>query len=229
MISHRSDLFAVVIGGMYNPLYARMLEEFASQLHASGRQMLLVPVDSGHSLERSLPTTRRLSRRCDRQRPRGAFARDSGHSRRSSEIPVILFNTKVSNAWVTSVSTDNARAGAEIADHFLARGARSFGFVTGPLDSPASAERLKGFRRTLARRGFKSLRIALGDFRYEDGFRVALAIFRSRGRAGVDLLRQRSISHRRNRRNPHSPSLACSGGCARRGLRRHSDGGMGRS
>ena len=92
-------------------------------------------------------------------------------------IPVISFNTQVSNAWVTSVSTDNARAGAEIADHFLARGARSFGFVTGPLDSPASAERLKGFRRTLARRGFNNLRIAEGKFRYEDGFQAALAMF----------------------------------------------------
>ena len=176
MINHRSDLIAVVIGGMYNPLYARMLEEFASQLHASGRQMLLVPVDSGHSLDSVLP--RLAGYRVDAiVSALAVLSPGTAAALAKLRIPVISFNTKVSNAWVTSVSTDNARAGAEIADHFLARGARSFGFVTGPLDSPASDERLKGFRRTLARRGFKNLRIAGGNFRYEDGFRAALAIF----------------------------------------------------
>jgi DNA-binding LacI/PurR family transcriptional regulator len=176
MISHRSDLIAMVIGGMYNPLYARMLEEFAIQLHASGRQMVLVPVDSGHSLDSVLP--RLAGYRVDAiVSALAVLSPETAAALAKLRIPVISFNTKVSNAWVTSVSTDNARAGAQIADHFLARGARSFGFVTGPLDSPASAERLRGFRRRLARRGFKNLRIAQGSFHYEDGFQAALAMF----------------------------------------------------
>jgi DNA-binding LacI/PurR family transcriptional regulator len=175
MISHRSDLIAVVIGGMYNPLYARMLEEFAVKLHASGRQTLLVPVDSGHSLDSVLP--RLAGYRVDAiVSALAVLSPETAAALAKLRIPVISFNTKVSNAWVTSVSTDNARAGAEIADHFL-RAARSFGFVTGPLDSPASAERLSGFRRTLARRGFKNVSIAQGSFRYEDGFQAALTMF----------------------------------------------------
>lgn len=85
MLSHRSDLIAVVIGGMYNPLYARMLEEFATQLHASGRQMLLVPVDSGHSLELGPSAPCGLSRRRDCQRSGGAFAGDSGRSGKAQD------------------------------------------------------------------------------------------------------------------------------------------------
>ena len=138
--------------------------------------MLLVPVDSGHSLDSVLP--RLAGYRVDAiVSALAVLSPATAAALAKLRIPVISFNTKVSNAWVTSVSTDNARAGAEIADHFLARGARSFGFITGPLDSPASAERLKGFRRTLARRGFKNLRIAGGNFRYEDGFQAALAMF----------------------------------------------------
>jgi DNA-binding LacI/PurR family transcriptional regulator len=176
MLSHRSDLIAVVIGGMYNPLYARMLEEFAIQLHAGGRQMLLVPVDSGHSLDSVLP--RLAGYRVDAiVSALAVLSPETAAALAKLRIPVICFNTKVSNAWVTSVSTDNARAGAEIADHFLARGVRSFGFVTGPHDSPASGERLKGFRRRLARRGFNDVRIAQGAFHYEDGFEAALAMF----------------------------------------------------
>jgi DNA-binding LacI/PurR family transcriptional regulator len=176
MISHRSNLIAVVIGGMYNPLYARVLEEFAIQLHANGLQMLLVPVDSGHSLDSVLP--RLAGYRVDAiVSALAVLSPETAAALAKLKIPVIAFNTKVSNAWVTSVSTGNARAGAEIADHFLARGARSFGFVSGPVDSPASAERLGGFRRRLARRGFKNLQIAQGNFHYEDGFQAAVAMF----------------------------------------------------
>jgi DNA-binding LacI/PurR family transcriptional regulator len=120
MISHRFNLIAVVIGGMYNPLYARMLEEFAIQLHASGRQMLLVPVDSGHSLDSVLPSL--AGYRVDAiVSALAVLSPETAAALAELRIPVIAFNTKVSNAWVISVSTDNARAGAEIADHFLAR------------------------------------------------------------------------------------------------------------
>jgi DNA-binding LacI/PurR family transcriptional regulator len=175
MLSHRSHLVAVVIGGMYNPFYARMLEEFAIQLHASGRQVLLVPVDSGHSLDAALP--RLASYRVDAiVSALAVLSPATADALAKLRVPVISFNTKVRNAWVGSVSTDNARAGVQIADHFIARGARSFGFVMGPVDSPASDDRLKGFRRALAARGYRKLRIAQGRFHYEDGFQAALSL-----------------------------------------------------
>ncbi len=175
MLNHRSHLVAVVIGGMYNPFYARMLEEFTVQLHASGRQVLLVPVDSGHSLDAALPTL--AGYRVDAiVSALAVLSPETADSLAKLRVPVISFNTEVRNAWVTSVSTDNARAGAEIADLFIARGARSFGFVTGPVDSPASDNRLKGFRRALAARGYRKLQIAQGRFHYEDGFQAALSM-----------------------------------------------------
>ena len=46
MRDHRSYLVAVVVGGLYNPFYAQVLEEFARQLQAVGKQVLLVHVDT---------------------------------------------------------------------------------------------------------------------------------------------------------------------------------------
>jgi hypothetical protein len=68
MHSHRSDQIAVISGGMYNPLYARMLAKFAIELHASGRQILLAPVDSGRSIDSILPRLASYRNRRDRQR-----------------------------------------------------------------------------------------------------------------------------------------------------------------
>ena len=153
MLNHRSHLVALVIGGMYNPFYARALEEFTVQLHATGRQVLLVPVESGHSFDSVIP--RLASYRVDAiVSALAVLSAEAATALAKFKIPVVSFNTPVKNEWVTSISSDNRGAGAEIADLFIARGARSFASIAGPEGSPASDDRLTGFRDRLAARGF---------------------------------------------------------------------------
>ena len=73
-------------------------------------------------------------------------------------------------------------AARAIADHFLDRGASRFAFVTGPSESPASGDRLRGYRDRLAERGVTAVRVEPGDFRYEGGQAAALALFADRQR-----------------------------------------------
>jgi len=169
MLNHRSYLVALVIGGMYNPFYARVLEEFTVQLHATGHQVLLVHVESGHSLDSVIP--RLASYRVDAiVSALAVLSADAAAALAAFRIPVVSFNTPVKNKWLTSISSDNSAAGAEIADLFLARGARSFAYLAGPKGSPASDDRLKGFRDRLAARGCGALRVIGGeDFSYESG------------------------------------------------------------
>jgi DNA-binding LacI/PurR family transcriptional regulator len=180
MLNHRSYLVALVIGGMYNPFYARVLEEFTVQLHATGHQVLLVHVESGHSLDSVIP--RLASYRVDAiVSALAVLSADAAAALAAFKIPVVSFNTPVKNKWLTSISSDNSAAGAEIADLFVARGARTFAYVAGPKGSPASDDRLKGFRDRLAAHGYGALRIAGGeDFSYESG-RDALAALLENG------------------------------------------------
>ena len=169
LLNHRSYLVALVIGGMYNPFYARVLEEFTIQLHATGHQILLVHADSGHSLDSVIP--RLASYRVDAiVSALAVLSAESAAALAKFRIPVVSFNTPVNNEWVTSISTDNVDAGARIADLFIARGARSFAYIAGPDGSPASDDRLEGFRGRLLARGHGVPRIAAaGDFDYESG------------------------------------------------------------
>jgi DNA-binding LacI/PurR family transcriptional regulator len=175
MISHRSDLIAVVIDDVQSSMRAHA-KEFAIRLHAGGSQMLLVPVDSGHLLDSVLPDL--AGYRVDAiVSALAVLSPKTAAALAKLRISVIACNTKVSNAWVTVASTNNARAGAEVADHFLARVTRSFSFVASTLKSPASAERLRRIRRRLARPGFKNVRIEQRSIHYDDGFLAALAMF----------------------------------------------------
>jgi DNA-binding LacI/PurR family transcriptional regulator len=166
MRDHRSHLVAVVVGGFYNPFYAQVLEHFARQLQAIGDQVLLIHVDSGHSLDDAIPKL--ASYRVDAIVSALAVLSNEGSEALARlRIPVIAFNSAVKNQWVSTVSCANREAGAAIADLFVSRGARTFGYISGPVDSPASADRLTGFRDRLRQGGFSDLRIATGDFRYE--------------------------------------------------------------
>lgn len=180
MRDHRSYLVAVVVGGLYNPFYAQVLEAFAQRLQAVGNQVLLVHVDSGYSLDEAIPKL--ASYRVDAIVSALAVLSGEGAAALARlRIPVIAFNTAVKNEWVSTVSCANREAGATIADLFVARGARSFGYVTGPVDSPASADRLAGFRDRLRDGGFADPRIAIGNFRYEG----AAAAVRAIGEGGL--------------------------------------------
>ena len=179
MRDHRSYLVAIVVGGLYNPFYAQVLEEFARRLQAIGNQILLVHVDSGYSLDAAIPKL--ASYRVDAVvSALAVLSNEAAAALARLRIPVVAFNTAVKNEWVSTVSCANREAGAVIAELFLARGARSFGFVTGPVASPASADRLDGYRDRLRAQGHGELRVANGDFAYEGGV-AALAAMRAEG------------------------------------------------
>ncbi len=161
---------------MYNPFYAKVLEEFTVKLQGTGHQVLLVHVESGHSLDAAIP--RLASYRVDAiVSALAVLSPKAADELARLRIPVITFNTPVNNEWVSSVSCDNEGAARALADLFVARGAQRFAYITGPAGSPANEERLAGFRNRLAELGITGLRIASADFRYEGGHDAALTLF----------------------------------------------------
>lgn len=176
LLNHRSHLVAVVISGTSNPFYANALEAFTMALQKDGYQVLLVHIESDHSLDGAIPKL--ASYRVDAivsalpvlsKAAARAFAR--------IKIPTISFNTPIKNRWVASVCSDNVGGAGAVADLFVARGARTFGFIAGSDGSFASDERLNGYRDRLGKHGFGTVEIATADFHYQGGHDAALALF----------------------------------------------------
>src|SRR3954447_14338880 len=123
MLTHRSNLVAIVIGGMYNPFYSAVLEGFTVKLQESGHQVLLVHVDSGHALDAVTPKL--ASYRVDAiVSALAALSNNGADAPATRRMPAVSFNTAVKNEWIPAVSCDNEGAGRAIAELFVARGAR---------------------------------------------------------------------------------------------------------
>jgi DNA-binding LacI/PurR family transcriptional regulator len=63
-----------------------------------------------------------------------------------------------------------------VAELFVKRGAKTFGFITGSEGSFASKERLRGFKSRLRKRGFTNIVIGRGNYLYSGGFKAILEL-----------------------------------------------------
>ena len=175
MRHNRSRLVAVVICGIDNPFYATVLEAFTTGLQETGHQVLLVHVESEHMLDGVLPKL--ASYRVDAVVSALPVQSEAAAEQLASlRLPTVSFNTSMHNRFVSSVCPDNAGGGRAIADLFVARGCRSFGYIAGPESSHASRERSGGYRQGLRAHGHDRMAMAQADYSYTGGYEAALRL-----------------------------------------------------
>ncbi|MFD1148520.1 LacI family DNA-binding transcriptional regulator [Saccharothrix hoggarensis] len=86
-----------------------------------------------------------------------------------AELPAVLFARPARPVPISYVDLDH-QAGAKLAaDRLVGAGRTQVATVTGPLDVPASQDRLTGFRDAMARHGFPYVPIAEGGFTSASG------------------------------------------------------------
>lgn len=172
MLSGRSRMVGVVVGGLSNPFYASTLECLATSLRAAGLQILLVHVDDALTLDSALDQL--LSYRVDAVVT--ALAIGSQRAARMLSdlaIPVICFNSRLTGPWISTVVSNNHAAGLTAAQVFESCGVTRPAWLAGPVRNAASRARGHGFiagvRANSARwpDGVLEMR---GDDSYESGY-----------------------------------------------------------
>ncbi len=172
MLTQKSALVGIVIGGMYNPYYTNIVELLAKGIQASGSSVLLFTVGHGEDIDEIIHMI--LSYRVDGViSALSTVSSEAADSCAKMNIPVVLFNGRLRNSWVSSVCSDNVGGGRAIADLFIGRGCKKFAYIAGKKGNMASEERLAGYVGRLAEEGVTNVQIGYGDFRYEGACRAA--------------------------------------------------------
>ncbi|MCU0770612.1 MAG: LacI family transcriptional regulator [Verrucomicrobia bacterium] len=145
--------FGVVISSTTNPIFARVLMAIEQRAQEMGYDLILththnLPEREEHCIYRL------LARRVD-----GIFVspvyRMSTEARAYQELQqrgtpvVILGHTAPFCAHFVNVETDDVQASYELTRHLLGQGHKRIAFLSGPLVSPWTQERLEGYRRAL--------------------------------------------------------------------------------
>jgi LacI family transcriptional regulator len=165
----------MVVPHVSNPFFPAIVEAVERELADDDVQLLLC--DSQGSLQHELARTRALlGRRVDGlllipcESPGSADA----VALASEAVPVVLIDRTAGGAPTDFVGNDDAVGMAAVLDHLVARGARSFAFVSAAdRTSSAHARRDLYSQLTGADRALSARAPMLGDFSYEWGRRAA--------------------------------------------------------
>ncbi|WP_039999506.1 LacI family DNA-binding transcriptional regulator [Komagataeibacter rhaeticus] len=181
MLSGRSYMVGVVIGGLQNPFYATALEQLATALRENGLQVMLMHVEDAVTLDSALDQL--VSYRIDAVVTSLAIGSDTVVRALSQlGIPVVCFNSSRVGPWISTVNSNNHGAGLTAARLLAHNGIRYPVWLAGPVRNAASRARGEGFRQGLHDAGSPpaALSVLQGDDTYDSGY-DAIARLKKRG------------------------------------------------
>jgi DNA-binding LacI/PurR family transcriptional regulator len=167
LITRQSRIIGVAVAYMGNQFYPQLLQALSALLHAAGYRILLFTPEPSAEGDPVLEEVLRY--RVDAL----ILASTSLSSHLAEEcaragVPVVLVNRKSAFANVSSVTGDNRRGGARIAEFLLAGGHQRLCFLAGLEDSSTSRDREAGFVRRLKQFGAPAPERAIGHYSWAE-------------------------------------------------------------
>jgi DNA-binding LacI/PurR family transcriptional regulator len=182
LITGQTNIVALMLPDMANPLFAEILGEASRRLEAIGKQILLFTPEAGAGFDSC------LQRILEYQVDAIVIAAATISSRMARlcldrNVPVVTIGRHLQGVRVHSVRGDGRDGGAQAAGLLLAGGGRRFGIITGPSDLTTMIERKAGiFARLQAAIDVDAVLIEDGLLTYDGGYKAALKIMASPAR-----------------------------------------------
>jgi len=153
--NHRAYSLCLAVGDLTNPFWAGLA--MGAQEEADAHGYTLVVNHTGETEEKERLVVEMVRER----RVDGAILAPSHHKSRhfatlaAERLPIVFVDRTIQGLDVPSVITDSV-AGLRLAvDHLVARGHRNIAYLGGPTETSTFRDRLRGYRKALARHGLK--------------------------------------------------------------------------
>jgi DNA-binding LacI/PurR family transcriptional regulator len=172
LITRKSMMIGIVMRNIRNPFYSAVLEIFHNRLSARGYHLIFINSENEEIQESEI-------NRLLEYNVAGVIITDALLSSSASQkfkrygISVVLFNRYTENLESSAVFCDNYMAAKQIATYLVEMGHKSFAFISGPLDTSTTIDRLRGFKEVLEERKIRALTIEPGNYTFGSGFRAA--------------------------------------------------------
>lgn len=162
LISGRSRMIGLLAAYLDNQFYPIVIERLARALQDKGYHTLLFIGEAGDQ-DRQLEQL--LAYQVDAVVMASATLSSAlAHECHRADIPVVLFNRTVADSPASSVTSDNADGGRQIADLLIDGGHQRIAYIAGDEDSSTNREREHGFCQRLHERGMALHARATGGY-----------------------------------------------------------------
>lgn len=162
LITKRSNMVAVIITQQTNLYYPEVLFQLTGRFADRGIQVLLFTLE--HEADIDLIIEKILQYRVDGIVTAALLSAQQLDTIEHANIPVIFFNRTLHEVLVNSVRCDQEEGERWLVSELYDAGHRRYAIVTGPEDSPISAERTTGALQKLHELGIDDVTVVHGDF-----------------------------------------------------------------
>lgn len=173
----KSHVVLALVPDIGNPFFSEIIKGMEQVAHQHGYSLLLGDThdDPAREMEYASRVTTRQADGLVTLSSRVPFKNYKELIKRRALPPMVNACECVSDSAIPTVQIDNEAAALKAMQYLLDLGHRRIGFVTGPLTSRLSNDRLKGYANALARAGIveREQLIAVGDFTAESGVAAA--------------------------------------------------------
>ncbi len=167
LITQRSNMVAVIISQQTNLYYPEVLFQLTQRFSDRGIRVLLFTLEHEGDIDSILETI--LQYRVDGIVTAALLSPQQVETIENAHIPVIFYNRTLREVLVNSVRCDQEEGERWLVGELHAAGHRSYAIVSGPEDSPVSAERTTGALQKLEELGVEDVTVVSGDFGYQSG------------------------------------------------------------
>jgi LacI family transcriptional regulator len=181
--NHRAYSLCLAVGDLTNPFWAGLAMGAQEEAEAQGYTLVITHTGDTEDKE-SLVVDMVRARRVD-----GAILAPAHHKSRhfatlqEERLPIVFVDRTIQGLDVPSVITDSV-AGLKLAvDHLVDRGHRNIAYLGGPTDSSTFRDRLRGYRKALARHGLRPGPLAVAGRDPEEAREAVARLFAGGGHA----------------------------------------------
>lgn len=167
LITQRSNMVAVIISQQTNLYYPELLFQLTQRFSERDIRVLLFTLVHEGDIDSMLEKI--LQYRVDGIVTAALLSAAQVETVENADIPMIFFNRALPEVLVNSVRCDQEEGERWLVSELHAAGHRTFAIVSGPADSPVSAERTTGALQKLKELGIEDVTIVRGDFGYQSG------------------------------------------------------------
>lgn len=185
LITQKSNMVAVIISQQTNLYYPEVLFQLTQRFSDRGIRVLLFTLEHEGDIDSVLEKI--LQYRVDGIVTAALLSAEQVQTIENAHIPVIFYNRTLPEVLVNSVRCDQEEGERWLVGELHAAGHRRYAIVSGPADSPVSAERTNGALQKLNDLGIDDVTIVNGDFGYQSG-RLAVTKIMNRMKTAPDAI-----------------------------------------
>jgi DNA-binding LacI/PurR family transcriptional regulator len=171
LITRKTHIIGIVMRNIRDPFYSAVLEIFYNRFAPLGYHLIFIHSENEEIQEKEI--TKLLEYNVEAAIITDAIlSSNAAQKLERNDINVVLFNRYSKNAKSSAVFCDNYMAAKQIALYLVETGHQYFAFISGPINTSTTIDRLKGFEEVLKEKNIKNFVIQTGNYTYEGGFKA---------------------------------------------------------